>query len=349
MTAGHLRSQPITAIGDKWCADHLAENPRLVFATFLPRVKSGADHCWPQHIFSSFFGLPVLSVCSHTLLYCKETGLVSLYNPPPHCEGFSFFFSDFFFPPKIKRHTPIYSTGNKDKSERLSRRWVFCLTNPEPPRTLFPLLPYRTALPGNLLGGDATFPAAGAEVIQKCLNFVWNSLILFRKLKFHYWRHMSADRLHVLGVHPLFLSGWVRCETGSRTWSLDVCVSSEWFVFPLLSVISVIGSEGFQPRCWNNLISLEEKQSAQTFLLKSFFLTKNKYVADLCPSDYSQQIILLRNPLCQAAWFLVKNYYYKKMIYWNRAAQIIDCSVSRWNCKHRYISRVLPTLTDLRP
>lgn len=64
---------------------------------------------------------------------------------------FLFFFLS-LLSPKIKRHTPIYSTGNKDKSERLSRRWVFCLTKPDPPpRCSLRCRRTAWALPGNLL------------------------------------------------------------------------------------------------------------------------------------------------------------------------------------------------------
>lgn len=121
------------------------------------------------HFVFCLFGLLVLSVSSHILLHYKETVLDCLSLLAPSPSPFLFFPMlccwCFSFSPKIKRHTPIYSTGNKDKSERLSRRWVFCLTNPDPPWTLFPLSPYRRALPGNLLAGDDTFPAARAEVI----------------------------------------------------------------------------------------------------------------------------------------------------------------------------------------
>lgn len=119
---------------------------------------------------------------SHTFLHAKDAVLVCLCLLPLSlvscrccwCFGVFLFFFFLSLPsPKIKRHTPIYSTGNKDKSERLSRRGVFCLTKPRPsPDALSSPAVWSGALAGNLLRRDATFPAARAEVMQKGFKFL---------------------------------------------------------------------------------------------------------------------------------------------------------------------------------
>lgn len=107
-------------------ADHAAKNQMVAFATFLL-----------THFLFSFFG-HLLLFCVLTFIYCKKSHArlslsLFLFSPLLCC----CFFFVWFFLPKIKRHTSIYSTGNKGKSERLSRRWVFCLTNLAPPGRSF--------------------------------------------------------------------------------------------------------------------------------------------------------------------------------------------------------------------